>query len=93
MSKKEKYINFIVDDLVKNTSVTSPENGEGWGYTVKFPWERQDIGTDYVNINFVLDEINVDFLTFMENRYGTTSDDGMNVMVKYAQLLEKRYGE
>jgi len=84
MVKLDKYYNYIVDDLVKKTIIE--------GGFIKFPWEGQFIGTDYISVNFVLGEISSGYLNYMEDRYGSASQDSLTVLVKYAQQLEIENG-
>lgn len=89
MNKIEKYYNYIVSDLLKKTIV---EDDPIWVYSIKFPWEQLTIGTDFITLNFIMDELDSGVVyKYLESQYGTTVDDGLSVIVKYGMSLEKKY--
>lgn len=95
MNKKEKYYQHVVKNLIYKTIVVEDEIIEMnvVHYKVKFPWEFYNIDTDEISLNFILGEISGTYLDYLEQQYGTTTDDALTIIVKYAKTLTKSFNK
>ena len=82
MNKKEKYINFIVDDLVKNTEINYEEE------TVTFPFHPNPVLFDLSIYNFLAQYSSPIFFTnYLISLYGVNRDEKETVYNRYKERI------
>ena len=82
MDKKEKYYNFIVDDLIKNT----PHSEDGVFF--KPPYNRKGIPMWFV-IDKRHDSHYKQFTEYVIGKYGVHTDEVSLLFRKYGNIIEK----
>ena len=88
MDKKEKYINFIVDDLIEKSDVmTLVNNYDGdCRELVMLPWMDPICLTDlYLNIN--------KFIDYVRNKYGVHDEEIDNIWGLYRERIKNLYSQ
>jgi hypothetical protein len=93
-SKLEKYINYIVDDLIKDTyqsdhdTVTTPVRYEGDGdnYILRQPYSEDILYLFNESTNF-----QPDLYLLLIEKYGIHDDDWVFIKERYRDSLLKKY--
>ena len=94
MNKHQKYFNYIVNDLMKNTyqsdhdTVTTPVRYEGDGdnYYIREPFQEDIIYLFNESTNF-----KIDLYTLLTEKYGIRDDDWVFIKERYRDSLLKKY--
>lgn len=84
--KKERFLQFVVDDMINNTLINFKNN------TIQLPYDKLSL-----NLNFdewlKLDKIWIihdSFKTFVIDRYGLTEDEIGHIWDDYNQIIKKK---
>ena len=98
MDKKEKYINYIVDDLMKNTfqmardMIQTPVHYEDDGDPYYFHKDTDDSFVEDIRYLFNEDlDFNEELKTLLHAKFGANESEYENVMNKYKELLLTKY--
>lgn len=88
MTPKEKYFNYIVDDLIKKTKFDLTDRDRGvWNFTIPFPnkgpFKFTQIGAMFIDL-IVFPSI----IRTLINRYGLRDDDMEVVWGMYVEAID-----
>ena len=81
MNKKEKYINYVVDDLVKNTEIDY-EQGK-----IKFPFHS--LSSFFIQYLYLLPSSF--FSNYIKEKYGAHSEEIEFIWDQYKERIESLY--
>jgi len=81
MNKKEKYINYVVEDLVKNTEIDHDQE------TIKFPFHSHS--SLFFNYLYLLPSSF--FSNYIKEKYGAHSEEIEIIWDQYKERIESLY--
>jgi hypothetical protein len=85
MGKQEKYFNYIIGDLVKNTQV---DVGRNW---FSAPFEPLERGSTLRNFRHLLNLHKGYFYDHVKNKYGVRDEEMETIRLKYVEFIVDKY--
>jgi len=86
MNKKEKYINFIVADLIKKTEIDYKR--KEIRYTFIPIDKRHTFGFIYPRSNFIMFPYESDLKKYVIDRYGAREEETKDVYYKFIETIK-----
>ena len=89
MDKQEKYINYIIGDLIKNTEVKNEEEHIVLPFITTYP--SFSTFTPYVFLLLIKTPSHLfeEFITYVKGRYGASGDEVIEIWEIYVERIRQ----